>query len=157
MKPCETNQLNFEHVFRTWITGTVLLLNLDKSEVLVLVPKHLWNSLSNDIATLAAGCYRDMSFNSNIKQISRTTPFHLYYIAKMGHFLNSKNNAEQLIHTFIRLVYCNSLLLGCPTGSPQTLQLVQDAVAHVLSKSRKRDHISPVLAYLHWLPLQSRI
>ena len=35
--------------------------------------------------------------------------------------------------------------------------LVQNAAASVLTRIRKRDHISPVLASLHWLPVKSRI
>ena len=149
-----------------------LLLNSDKTEVIVFGPKHLRNTLSNDLAnldgiTLASSTTvrnlgvifdQDMSFNSHIKQISRTAFFHLRNISKIRHIL-SQQDAEKIIHAFVtsRLDYCNSLLSGCPNRSIKTLQLVQNAAARVLTKTKKRDHISPILASLHWLPVKSKI
>ena len=76
--------------------------------------------------------------------------FHLRNIAKIRHIL-SQNNAEKIVHAFVtsRLDYCNSLS-GCPNKTLKTLQLVQNAAA----KTRKRDHITPILASLHWLPYE---
>ncbi|KAJ0008550.1 hypothetical protein NQD34_015965 [Periophthalmus magnuspinnatus] len=39
----------------------------------------------------------------------------------------------------------------------RSLQLVQNAAARVLTGTKRRDHISPVLKYLHWLPVELRI
>ena len=176
MKPGETNQLLKLQAcltdIKNWMTSNFLLLNSDKTEVIVLGPKHLRNSLSNDITTLdgitvaSSSTVRnlgvmfdqDMSFNSHIKQISRTAFFHLRNISKIRHIL-SQTDAEKLIHAFVssRLDYCNSLLSGCPNKSLKTLQLIQNAAARVLTRTNIRDHISPVLASLHWLPVKSRI
>ena len=95
----------------------------------------------------------DMSFNSNLKQISRTAFFHFF---SLFHF---HTHAEKIVHTFVtsRLDYCNSSLSDCPNKSIKTLQLVQNAAARVLTKTRKRDYISPILASLYWLPVKSRI
>ncbi len=35
--------------------------------------------------------------------------------------------------------------------------MVQNAAARVLSRTRKYDHISPVMSTLHWLPIKQRI
>ncbi len=35
--------------------------------------------------------------------------------------------------------------------------MVQNAAARVLTRTRKYDHISPVLSTLHWLPTKHRI
>ncbi len=35
--------------------------------------------------------------------------------------------------------------------------MVQNAAARVLTRTRKYDHISPVLSTLHWLPINHRI
>ncbi len=65
---------------------------------------------------------------------------------------------ENLVHAFMtsRLDYCNALLSGCPASSRNKLQIVQNA-ARVLTRSRKYDHITPILQSLHWLPIKFRI
>ena len=113
---------------------------------------------SSTVRNLGVIFDQDMSFNSHIKQISKTAFFHLHNIAKIRHIL-PQNDAEKLVHAFVtsRLDYCNSLLSGCSNKSLKTLQLVQNAAARVLTRTRKRDHISQILASLHWLPIKSRI
>ncbi len=68
-------------------------------------------------------------------------------------------DAEKLVHAFMtsRLDYCNALLCGCPASSINKLQIVQKAAARVLTRSRKYDHITPILRSLHWLPIKFRI
>uniref|UniRef100_A0A3Q3G6B9 Reverse transcriptase domain-containing protein n=1 Tax=Labrus bergylta TaxID=56723 RepID=A0A3Q3G6B9_9LABR len=176
MKPDGTSQLcQLETCLkdvRTWMTRNLLLLNSDKTEVIVLGPKNLRETFSSDLTVLSdislassttvrnLGVLfaQDMSFSSHIRQVSRTAYFHLRNIFKIKNIL-SQNDAEKLVHAFVtsRLDYCNSLLSGCSGKSLKTLQLVQNAAARVLTRTGKRDHINPVLASLHWLPIQSRI
>ena len=70
----------------------------------------------------------------------------------------STTDAETLIHAFVsaRLDYCNVLFSGLPLCSTKKLQLVQNAAARILSRTRKFDHITPVLLSLHWLPIHVR-
>ncbi len=42
-------------------------------------------------------------------------------------------------------------------SSVNKLQVIQNAAARVLTRSRKYDHITPVLQSLHWLPIKYRI
>ncbi len=71
----------------------------------------------------------------------------------------SMSNAEMLIHVFMtsRLDYCNALLGGCSARLINNLQMVQNAAAIVLTRTRKYDPISPVISTLHWLPIKHRI
>ena len=55
-----------------------------------------------------------------------------------------------------RLDYCNSLYSGIAKETNR-LQLVHNAAARLLTRTRMREHISPVLASLHWLPVKFRI
>ncbi len=62
----------------------------------------------------------------------------------------SMSNAEMLIHVFMtsRLDYCNALLGGCFARLINKLQMVQNAAARVLTRTRNYDHISPVMSVL---------
>ncbi len=64
------------------------------------------------------------------------------------------SNAEMLIHAFMTsmLDYFNALLGGCSTHLIN--KLVQNAAARVLTRTRKYDHISPVMATMYWLPIK---
>ncbi len=67
--------------------------------------------------------------------------------------------AEKLVHAFMTSImdYCNALLGGCPASSINKLQIVQKSTARILTRSRKYDHITPILQSLHWLPIKFRI
>ena len=94
------------------MTHNFLLLNSDKTEVLILGPKHLRDTLSQDIAALDDIALSpnetvrnlgmifdpDLSFNSNLKQISRTAFFHLPNISKIRHVLSQKDASPRLCY-----------------------------------------------------------
>ena len=67
--------------------------------------------------------------------------------------------AETLIHAYIksRLDYCNGLLHGLPTILVAKLQSILNTAARLVTKTRKYEHITPVMINLHWLPIQYRI
>ena len=64
-----------------------------------------------------------------------------------------------LVSAFVlsRLGYCNSLLSDCRTHFPEKLQKAQNSAARLVLKAHKRDHVSPLLRTLHWLPIHARI
>ena len=65
--------------------------------------------------------------------------------------------AKTLVHAFVssRLDYCNGLLHGVSEGLLHCVQSVQNAVAGLVNGARRRDHITPILQQLHWLPAVS--
>ena len=56
-----------------------------------------------------------------------------------------------------RLDYCNAALAGQPQSTIQPLQRVQNTAASLISNTGRREHITPVLKELHWLPVNLRI
>ena len=64
--------------------------------------------------------------------------------------------ALRVIYAFItsRLDYCNYLYVSVDQLCLCHLQLVQNSAARLLTGERKRDHITAVLASLHWLPVR---
>lgn len=99
---------------------------------------------------------QNVPLDSHIKHFSKTALFHLWNIAKIRQTLSQKD-AVGFVHDFVtsRLDYCPSIL--CLSKSLKTLQLIQNAAAHVLTRTNIRDHISPIFASQPWLPVKSRI
>lgn len=97
-------------------------------------------------------------FDRQIGSVVKGAFFQLRLLAKVKPYLSPKD-LERVIHAFItsRLDYCNSLYVGLDKRSLRRLQLVQNAAARLLTSTKKRDHITPVLASLHWLPVCCRI
>ena len=63
------------------------------------------------------------------------------------------------VHTYITLIvskldYNNALHSERSQASIPKLQVVQNATAKLLTKTKKFDHITPVLAELHWRPVE---
>ncbi len=54
-------------------------------------------------------------------------------------------------------VWITALYLGVSQSVISKLQLVQYAAARLLTSTTKREHITPVLEKLHWLPVKYRI
>ena len=176
IKPNQTNQVEILSAcmkdIKTWMTMNYLLLNPDKTEMILLGPKHLRDRVSDHIVSLdgiriaSSSTVRnlgvlldpDLSFKAHISQACKTAFFHLRNIARIRNIL-STSDAEKLVHAFVtsRLDYCNSLLAACPRSSLKSLQLVQNAAARLLTGTGRREHITPVLASLHWLPVEFRV
>ena len=70
-----------------------------------------------------------------------------------------RSTTERLVHAFIssRLDSCNCLLYGLPDTDILKLQRVQNSAARLVTGARRRDHVTPILKDLHWLPIRKRI
>ena len=113
---------------------------------------------STSVKNLGVIFYKQLNMEAHVKSLCRSCMFHLRNISNIRRLLSHKI-AEQLIHAFVtsRLDYCNSLLSGLPSSTICHLQRVQNIAARILTRTRKYDHITPILQHLHWLPVKERI
>ena len=84
--------------------------------------------------------------------------YHLHQIGKIKLFLTNEQ-LRTVIHAYVvsRLDLYNSLLLGLPKTLVHKLQLVQNAAARMILGGSRREHVTPLLMELHWLPVEKRI
>ena len=57
----------------------------------------------------------------------------------------------------LRLDYCNAVLASVRQSTLEPLQRVQNAAACLVYQLDVRDHVTPSLMVLHWLPIRCRI
>ena len=78
-------------------------------------------------------------------------------IGKIRNLL-SYDACSTIIHALIscRLDYCNSILYNVPKSKTDRLQRLQNQCVHILTKSPRREHITPVLKRKKTLAKNSR-
>ena len=100
----------------------------------------------------------NLSMSQHISNTCKAAYIQIRHISSIRHLLTTQAT-QTLVCSLVlsRLDYCNSLLSGCPQYLLDKLQKVQNAVARLVCKAKKSDHIHPILATLHWLPVTHRI
>ena len=149
----------------------VLKLNKDKTELLYLFSKYNPQQslpplrFGTDIIkpspharNIGAIVDTTMSMFPQVNNVCKSTFYHLRTISRIRKYLSTQTT-EILIHAFVtsKLDHCNSLLYNVPKNVIKKLQSVQNAAARLITRSRKCDHITPILLDLHWLPVSERI
>ena len=158
---------------RDWFTENGMLLNPDKSEVLLVARRSNAEKFAGGTGICVAGSQiaysvklkslgvtldSELSFDQHVNDIVKASNFNIRALRHIRPMLDqtvANTVACSIVST--RLDYCNSLLLGTSTKNIQKLQRVQNTLARVVSGTRKRDHITPVLRKLHWLPVAQRL
>ena len=156
---------------RTWMIRNKLKINDDKTEFLLVTSSraNFTDNINIKIGNenipptdscKSLGVMLDSHFtmDTQINHLCRAIHFHLRNIAAIRDHLTS-SATEQLIHSLVslRLDYCNSLLYGVPKYKIKYLQRVQNIAARIVTRCHRRDHITPYLQSLHWLPVECRI
>ena len=155
----------------SWMVTNRLKLNADKTEVMFFSPRNCQLQIdfsvcvngvstlpSNSLRNLGVVFDRSMTMDSHINSVTRACYMHLRNIGRIRRSITDET-AKFLVHGLItsRLDYCNSLLHGLPDSSTWRLQRVQNMAARIITRTKRSDHISPILQNLHWLPVKARI
>ena len=155
----------------SWMVCNELKLNRGKTELLILSTRHrpppliAYVDVSGEhiepcpsARNIGVIFDEHMSLEKHATSTCKACFFHLRNISKIRNCL-SLADTEKLVHAFItsKLDNANSLLYGLIKFLIDRLQNVQNAAARVVTRTRKYDHIEPVLRQLHWLPVSQRI
>ena len=156
-----------------WAQSNLLKLNDQKTDVVVFGTKHKLPVMKDIRITVGGSTLRPSShvrnlgvifdstltiMTNHISTICRTAYMHLHNISRIRRYLTPEAT-KSLVHAFImsRLDYGNALLAGLPLEHLKKLQRIQKIAARIISFTPRRDHITPILKQLHWLPIKRRI
>jgi hypothetical protein len=100
----------------------------------------------------------DLSMRHHVTKTCQAAYLEIRRISSIRHFLTEEATKTLVTSCILsRLDYCNALLIGCPSSVIQPLQIVQNAAARIIFRSKKTQHVTPLLYTLHWLPVEQRI
>ena len=157
---------------KQWMLRNKLKLNDDKSEALLCGNARNFSKVS--ISSVQVGeaeialseMVRDLGVIidcklSMVHQINSTLKSCFFFIRQLGKLRPSINTdtAKTIAVSLIlsRLDYCNALLYGLPDTQLKRLQHVQNVAARIVTRTRKNEHVTPILKDLHWLPVKLRV
>jgi hypothetical protein len=156
-----------------WMSANLLALNPSKTEFLLIGSSHQLTkltetslALTSDTTLTPAGSARNLgfifdthlSYHDQISALTKACCYHIRDLRRIRPCLDhttAANIATSLVHS--KLDYCNSLYLNLPKNELNRLQLIQNTLARIVSKSKRCDHITPTLLSLHWLKMSERV
>ena len=157
---------------RRWMILNHLKINDDKTKVIFFSPKKqitpglplsitFGNEIikpSLEVKNLGIKMDRCLSLETQVNKMAKTAYFHIKRISKIRKNLDIEST-KTLVQTLVisRMDYCNSLLVNLPSRLIKKIQRAQNSAARLVARTPKRQHITPVLKQLHWLPVYARI
>jgi len=156
-----------------WFSVNGLSLNPTKSEAIVIGTDARQRSegsideitvgdtlirTSESVKSLGVIIDSTLSFDAHVDSLCKAAHFHmraLSHIRKCVPEAVALSVASAIVGA--RLDYCNSVLYGTSKSNIQRLQRIQNSLARIVTGTKRTEHISPVLARLHWLPLIMRV
>ena len=176
---CPPSELNHEitkmeeciNDVKEWMLENKLKLNDDKTEALLCDAKSL---VTSDVTSLRIG-EENIDFSTKAKNLGvlfdeklsmlpqvnnlcKLLFLELRRIGQMASVLN-ESSLKTLISScvFSKIDYCNSLLFNLPNEVIDKLQRLQNQAARLVLRRSCREHVTPMLIQLHWLPVKARL
>ena len=155
-----------------WMIANKLKLNSDKTEIMpcgtaaklcVLAEEHIHVGneevpFSSRVKNIGVYLERKLRMDSHVNNIIKITYLELRKLGQIRSYLDL-NSTKILASACIlsRLDYCNSLLSNVSEENLNKLQMVQNNAARLVYRMSKKEHVTPLLHELHWLPVKARI
>ena len=155
-----------------WCSSRRLQLNPSKTEIIWFGTKsslkkmenfdlalHVGNDVIDSVSSvrdLVVILDSELSMKKHISKVASVCYYHLRRLKTVRRVLGEKTTTS-LVTAFVssRLDYCNSILAGLPKSSISPLH--PNSAARLIRGLGPRDHVTPSLRDLHWLPLEQRI
>ena len=155
---------------QNWMIANKLKLNADKTDAILICSPRIKNNMPHielgnmtvPTSTVAKniGVFFDdaLTMKNHVQHICRVAYFYIHCIGKIRHILDRKTT-EIMVNAYVtsRLGHGNGLLYGVSDHLLTQLQRVQNSAARLVTKTKRREHITPALIELHWLPVRQRI
>ena len=156
----------------SWMAHNWLKMNGDKTQAIVIGSKHLRAKMppftlvvagssilpSQSVCNLGTTFDSEMSMDGQVNSVVQKSMGQIRRIGSIRQFLTT-SSTQLLVQAFVssRLDFSNSLLGGLSGLHLSKLQKVQNTSARLVTKTKRIEHITPVLNSLHWLPVKYRI
>lgn len=113
---------------------------------------------SESVRSLGVVLDAEMSFKNQVSATVSACNYHLRRIGRVRRCMTmSAANSAAVALVQSKLDYCNSLMYGVNKTQIKRLQVAQNSAARLVTRTKKRDRISPVLRQLHWLKVEKRV
>ena len=155
-----------------WMNANKLKMNNDKTEIMAIGTEPKIRSigaaevslsdqrisLSSNVRDLGVILDSTLSMEQAVSHVRQTCFLELRKIAYVRPFL-SENATKTLVTALVtsKLDYCNSLYFSMTEDRFERLQKIQNYAARLIKQIPRRQHITPVLKDLHWLPVKARV
>ena len=157
---------------QNWMTKNKLKLNESKTEFIVLGSPYYIQKLPPVMLTISdahikptysvrnLGIMFDvhMTMTKQISSLCQSSYFQIRNIRRIKRYLDN-TTLHHVVRALVisRLDYGNLLLLGATEHEIDRVQRLQNNAARLVCSISRREHITPVLKELHWLPIRERI
>jgi hypothetical protein len=113
---------------------------------------------SDSVKTLGVTLDKHLSFTKHVNNVCRACTYHIKALRSLRPSLD-RSTAETIGRCIVmsRLDYCNSLLSYTTKQNLRKLQTIENNLARLVTGSSYRHPSLPLLASLHWLPVEKRI
>ena len=100
----------------------------------------------------------ELSMKHHVTKVAAACYYHLRCLGQIRQHV-SQEVVTQLVLAMVisRLDYCNAALAGLPQATVTPLQRVQNLAARLIFEVSTREHVTPCLLQLHWLPVRWRV